>query len=95
MHHFVLYLQVCVGDRRQASAAEVLVSNCCLILFSRLQTKVQEGVDQTLGVAEKSISDAEAWDKPNNLSKEMEQATAQMQQSMVNIICYIGYLYRF
>jgi hypothetical protein len=56
-----------------------------LFFISSLQTKVKEGLDETLGVAEKSISDAEAWDKPSTLSDELEQATGQIQQSMVLI----------
>ncbi|XP_028414728.1 nuclear anchorage protein 1-like isoform X2 [Dendronephthya gigantea] len=50
-----------------------------------LQAKIKEGLEQTLGIAEKSISDAEAWDKPSTLDNELEQATAQIQQSMENV----------
>ena len=62
-----------------------MTQNHCYIFISRLQTKVKESLDETLGVAEKSISYAEAWDKPNTLSDELEQATGQIQQSMVSI----------
>ena len=63
-----------------------LKSNLFLCSFHlSLQTKVKEGLNETLGVAEKSISDAEAWDKPTTLSDDLEQATVQIQQSMVII----------
>ena len=62
-----------------------LVVNCFVVFLLSLQTKVKEGLDETLGVADKSISDAEAWDKPTTLSDDLEQATAEIQQSMVII----------
>ena len=57
----------------------------------RLQAKVKESLDGTLGVAEKSISEAEAWEQASILSDNLEQATVQIQQSMVIIpqtTCY-------
>ena len=57
---------------------------------------MKEGLEQTFGVAEKSISEAEAWDKPDTLSDELEKATAEIQQSMVILHCFCvkGKLYR-
>ena len=73
-------------DRKpNVKTSVTMTQNHCYFFISRLQTKVKAGLDETLGVAEKSISEAEAWGKPNTLSDELEQATSQIQKSMVNI----------